>query len=150
MIGSDRNSSSSNRLWLSLIPARMKKIRFNIMTLEWSQKFCHHKSMQILKTLKGSQVHILCSNLAEFRTYPSFLWLSSFPARIRKIRSNIKALELSQHFPHYNPMGGICCHVNRSKFPFWFKFEGGSRVLIVPVPGHYILVPLFDPIWPKT
>ena len=33
----------------------------------------------------------------------------------------IKALECSQHFPHYNPMGAICCHGHQSSEPIWPK-----------------------------
>ena len=33
----------------------------------------------------------------------------------------MKALECSQHFPHYNSMGAICCHVNQSSDPIWPK-----------------------------
>ena len=34
----------------------------------------------------------------------------SLPASMKKIRSKTKALECSQHFPNYNPMGAIRCH----------------------------------------
>ena len=33
------------------------------------------------------------------------LWLSSLPARMKKIRSKMKALECKQDFPHFNYMG---------------------------------------------
>ena len=36
--------------------------------------------------------------------------MSSLTASTKKIRSKMKALEWTQHFPHYNPMGGIRCH----------------------------------------
>ena len=39
------------------------------------------------------------------------------PASMKKIRSKMKALEWTQHFPHYNPMGAICCHGNQSSNP---------------------------------
>ena len=45
------------------------------------------------------------------------LWLSSLPARIKKNQSKMKELEWSQGFPHYNPMGAICCHGNQSSDP---------------------------------
>ena len=32
------------------------------------------------------------------------LWMFSLPASMMKIRSKMKALECSQHFPHYNPI----------------------------------------------
>ena len=33
------------------------------------------------------------------------LWLSSLPARMKKIESKMKALECLQDFPHYRSMG---------------------------------------------
>ena len=38
------------------------------------------------------------SNLSEM------LWMFSLPASMKKIQSKMKALELTQHFPHYNPI----------------------------------------------
>ena len=38
----------------------------------------------------------------------------SLPASMKKIRSKMKALEWTQHFPHYNPMGAIRCHGHQS------------------------------------
>ena len=55
------------------------------------------------------------SNLSEI------LWLSLLPASMKKIRSKIKVLEWTQHFPHYNPMGAIRCHGNQSSDPTWSK-----------------------------
>ena len=49
------------------------------------------------------------------------LWLSLLPARMKKIRSKMKALECLQDFPYYNPMGAICCHGNQSSNPTWYK-----------------------------
>ena len=48
-------------------------------------------------------------------------WMFLLPASIKKIRSKMKALEWTQHFPHYNPMGAICCHGNQSSNPTWSK-----------------------------
>ena len=49
------------------------------------------------------------------------LWLSSLPASMKKIRSKMKALEWTQHFPHYNPMGAIRCHGHKKSDPNWPK-----------------------------
>ena len=38
-----------------------------------------------------------------------FLWLTLLPARMKKNQSKMKELEWSLGFPHYNPMGAICC-----------------------------------------
>ena len=40
-----RNSNSSEMLWLSLSPARMKKILSKMKLLEWPQHFPHYNSM---------------------------------------------------------------------------------------------------------
>ena len=45
------------------------------------------------------------------------LWLFLLPAGIKKNQSKMKELEWSQDFPHYNPMGAICCHRNQSSDP---------------------------------
>ena len=37
-VGSTLNSNSSKLLWLSVLPARMKKIQSKMKTLEWSQQ----------------------------------------------------------------------------------------------------------------
>ena len=49
------------------------------------------------------------------------LWLSLLPERMEKILSKMWALEWSQDFLHYNPMGAICCHGNQSSNPTWSK-----------------------------
>ena len=49
------------------------------------------------------------------------LWMFSLPASMKKIRSKMKALEWTQHFHHYNPMGAIRCHGNQSSDPTWSK-----------------------------
>ena len=40
-----QNSIPSKLLWLTLLPARMKKIHWKMKALEWSQYFPHYKSM---------------------------------------------------------------------------------------------------------
>ena len=49
------------------------------------------------------------------------LWLSSLPASMKKIRSKMKALEWTQLFPLYNPMGAIRYHGHQSSDPIWPK-----------------------------
>ena len=41
--------------------------------------------------------------------------------RMKKVQSKMKELEWSQGFPHYNPMGAICCHGNQSSDPIRHK-----------------------------
>ena len=49
------------------------------------------------------------------------LWIFLLPASMMKIRSIMKALECSQHFPNYNPMGAIRCHEHQRSDPIWPK-----------------------------
>ena len=82
--------------------------------LEWSQHFSHYKSMGIFPDAQGQLTHK--SLVGSCRIWNPFeiLWLSLLPARIKKNKSKMKELEWSQDFPHYNPMGAICCHGNQS------------------------------------
>ena len=43
-----RNSNSSEMLWLSLLPARMKKIQSKMKLLEWPQHFPHCNSVGVI------------------------------------------------------------------------------------------------------
>ena len=45
VMGSCRNSNSSELLWLVLLSARMKKIHLKMKVLEWSQDFSHYNPM---------------------------------------------------------------------------------------------------------
>ena len=56
VVGCGRKSNSFLLLWLSLLPARMKKIQLKMKALEWSQQY-----PSIFKTLKGSLLHIRSS-----------------------------------------------------------------------------------------
>ena len=52
-----RNSNPSKLLWLTLLPARMKKIHWKMKVLEWSQRFSHCKSMGIFPNAQGQLTH---------------------------------------------------------------------------------------------
>ena len=118
---SGRNSNSSKLSCMSSLPARMRLIKSKMKELECSKDFSHYKSMGIFTDAQGqltpqSLVRSgLISNLSEM------LWMFSLPASMKKIQSKVKALEWSQHFPHYNPMGAICCHGHQSSNPIWPK-----------------------------
>ena len=47
------NSKPSKLLWLTLLPAKMKKIHWKMKALEWSQGFSHYKSMGIFPNGQG-------------------------------------------------------------------------------------------------
>ena len=47
------NQTHSNMLWVSLLPARVRKIHSKINVLEWSQQISHCKSMQMFYDAQG-------------------------------------------------------------------------------------------------
>ena len=82
--------------------------------LEWSQYFSHNKSTGIFSDAEGQVTYKSLVGSCQISNPFKMLWLFSLPARIKKIQSKMKELEWSQDFPHYNPMGAICCHLIRS------------------------------------
>ena len=85
--------------------------------LEWSQHFFYYKSMEIFPDAQGQLTHKSLAGSCRISNPYEILWLSLLPARIKKNKSKMKELEWSQDFPHYNPMGAICCHGNQSFDP---------------------------------
>ena len=112
-----RNSNPSKLLWLTLLPARMKKIHLKMKVLEWSQRFSYYKSIGIFQDAQGQVTHKSMVGSCRISNPSELLWLSLFPARIKKKQSKMNELEWSQDFPHYNPMGAICCNGNQSSDP---------------------------------
>ena len=76
--------------------------------------FSHYKSMGIFPDAQGQLTHKSLVGSCRISNPFKILWLSLLPARIKKSKSKMKELEWSQDFPHYNPMGAICCHGNQS------------------------------------
>ena len=110
------NSNSFELLWLVLLSANMKKIQPKMKVLESSQPFSHYKSMGIFPDAQGQLTHKFLVQSCRITNPFEILRLSSLPARIKN-QSQMKELEWSQDFPHYNPMGAICCHGNQSSDP---------------------------------
>ena len=114
MMESCRNSNPSKLLWLILLSGRMKRINWKMKVLEWSQCFSNYKSIGIFPNAQGQLTHKSFVWYCQISNPSKILWLSLLPARIKKNHSKMKELEWSQGFPHYNPMGAICCHGNQS------------------------------------
>ena len=121
VVVSGRNLKSSKLSCMSSLLARMRMIESKMKELECSQDYSHYKSMWIFPDAQGQLT--LQSLVRSGRISNSFemLWLFLLPARMKKIRSKMKALEWTQHFPHYNPMGTIRCHGHQSSDPIWPK-----------------------------
>ena len=78
---------SSKLSCMSSLPARMRMIESKIKELECLQDFSHYKSMEIFPDAIGQltpqSLVLLCRILNSSKT----LWLSSLPAKMKKIRS---------------------------------------------------------------
>ena len=103
-----RNSNPSKLSWLTLLPARMKKIHWKMKVLEWSQRFSHYKSMGIFPNAQGQLTHKSFVGYCPISNPSEILWVSLLPARMKKIQSKMKALEWSQHYSliFHTPKGG--------------------------------------------
>ena len=118
MVVYGRNLNLSKLSCMSSLPARIRMIDSNMKELECSQDFSHYKSMGIFPDAQGQ---LTPQSLVRSGRISNSSEMLSLPASMKKIRSKMKALEWSQHFPHYNPMGAICCHGNQSSNPTWSK-----------------------------
>ena len=98
---SGRNLNSSKLSCMSSLPARMRMIDSKIKELEWSQDFSHYKSMGIFQIAQGQLTPQSLVRSGRISNSSEILWMFSLPASMKKIRSKMKALEWTQHFPHY-------------------------------------------------
>ena len=121
VVVSGQNLNSSKLLCMSSLPARMRMMESKMKELECSQDFFHYKSMGIFPNAQGQLTPQSLVQSGPNSNLSEILWLSSLPASMKKIRSKMKALACSQHFPHYNPMGAIRCHGHQSSDPIWSK-----------------------------
>ena len=114
------NLNSSKLSCMSSLPARVRMIDSK-MELECSQDFSHNKSMEIFPDAQGQLTPQSLVRSGRISNSSKMLWMYLLPASMKKIRSKMKALEWSQHFPHYNPKGAIRCHGHQSSDPIWPK-----------------------------
>ena len=84
-------------------------------------KFSHYKFMGIFPDAQGQLTPQSLVRSGRISNSSEMLWMFSLPASMKKIRSKMKALEWTQHFPHYNPMGAIHCHGHQNSDPIWPK-----------------------------
>ena len=118
---SGRNLNSSKLSCMSSLPTRMRMIDSKMKELECSQDFSNYNSMGIFPDTQGQLTPQSFVRSSRISNSSEMLWMFSLPVSMKKIRSKMKALEFSQHFPHYNPMGAICCHGHQSSDPIWPK-----------------------------
>ena len=116
---SGRNLNSSKLSCMSSLPAKMRMIDSKMKELECSQDFSHYKS--IFPEAQGQVTPQSLVRSCRISNLSEMLWMFSLPASMKKIRLKMKALEWTQHFPHYNPKGAIRCHGHQSSDPIWLK-----------------------------
>ena len=121
VVVSGRNLNSSKLSCMSSLPARMRMIESKMQELECSQYFSHYKSMGIFPDAQGQLTPQSLVRSGRFSNSSEMLWMFSLPASMKMIRSKMRALECSQHFPHYIPMGAIGCHGHQSSDSIWSK-----------------------------
>ena len=121
VVVSGRNLNSSKLSCMFLLPASMRMIKSKMKELECSQDFSHYKSMGIFPDAQGQLTPQSLVRSGRISKSFEMLWMFLLPASMKKIRSKMKALEWSQHFSHYNPMGAIGCHGHQSSDPIWSK-----------------------------
>ena len=121
VVVSGRYLNSSKVSCMSSLPTRMRMIDSKMKELECSQDFSHYKSMGIFPDAQWQLTPQSLVRSGRISNSSEMLWMFSLPTSMKKIRSKMKALECSQHFPHYNPMGTIRCHGHQSSDPIWPK-----------------------------
>ena len=94
------NLNSSKLLCMSLLPARMRMIDLKMKELECSQDSSHYKSMGIFPDAQGQLTPQSFVRSGRISNSSEMFWMFSLPASMKKIRSKMKALEWSQHFPN--------------------------------------------------
>ena len=114
VVVSGRNLNSSKLSCMYSLPARMMMIESKMKELECSQDFSHYKSMGIFPDAQGQLAPQSLVQSGRISNSSEMLLMFSLPASMKKIRSKMRALECSQHFSHYIPMGAIGCHGHQS------------------------------------
>ena len=79
-------------LCMSSLPARMRMIDSKMKELECSQDFSNYKSMGIFPDAQGQLTPQPLVRSNQISNLVETLWLSSLPAKMKKIRSKIEAL----------------------------------------------------------
>ena len=99
VVVSGRNLNSSKLSCMSSLPARMRMIESKMKELDCSQDYSHYKSMGIFPDAQGQLTPQSLVQSGQISNSFEMLWMCLLPASMKKIRSKMKALEWSQHFP---------------------------------------------------
>ena len=99
VVVSGRNLNSYKLSCMSSLPARMRMIESKMKEVECLQDFSHYKSMGSFPDAQGQLTLQFLVQSGRISNSSEMLWMFSLPASMKKIRSKMRALECSQHFP---------------------------------------------------
>ena len=99
VVVSGRNLNSSKLSCMSLLPARVRMINSKMKELECSQDFSYYKYMGIFPDAQGQLTPQSLVRSGRILNSSEMLLMFSLPASMKKMRSKMKALECSLHFP---------------------------------------------------
>ena len=102
---SGRNSYTFKLSYMFLLSARIKMIELKMKELECSNQFSRRS-----RTANSAVLGPIWSNFELVSDVMDVL----VTCKNKEDPIKMKPLEWSQDFPHYNPMGAICCHRNQS------------------------------------
>ena len=98
VVVSGRDLNSSKLSCMSSLTERMRLIKSKMKELECSQDFSYYKCMGIFPDAQGQLTPQSLVRSGRISNSSEMLWMYSLPARMKKIRSKIEALECSQHY----------------------------------------------------
>ena len=108
------NSNSSKLLYLSSLPAKMKKIQSKMKELESQQDFPNYKSMGIFSDVQGQLTRIWL----KFKLVRDIM-VVLVSCKYEEDPIKTEGARVLTRFFHYNPMGAIRCHGKQSSNPIW-------------------------------
>ena len=82
-----------------LVTCKNEDDQIKMKGLKCSQDFSHYKSMGIFPDAQGQLTPQSLVRSGRISNSSEMLWMFLLPASMKKIRSKMKALEWSQHFP---------------------------------------------------
>ena len=106
VVVSGRNLNSSKLSCMSSLPARMRMIHSKMKELECSQDFSHYKSMGIFQDAQGQLTLQSSVRSGQISNMIKTLWLSSLPAKMKKIRLKIEAIVFTTLYSNFSDAQG--------------------------------------------
>ena len=103
------------------LPASMKRTRSKTAEKKWQHRFSHYKSTGNFSDAKGQLSPQSVVESQRISNSSELSCMSLLPASIKRIRLKTAEKKWLHRFPHYNPIGAICCHGNQSSDPIWPK-----------------------------